>query len=413
MIQFQNKQDCCGCNACVQICPKRCIKMYEDEEGFLYPQVNGNLCIDCHLCEKVCPVLNQNEPRQPLHVYAAKNPDEEIRRQSSSGGVFTMLAEQVINEGGVVFGAKFNESWEVVHDYTETKEGLSAFRGSKYVQSRIGETFKQTETFLKQGRKVLFSGTPCQISGLKKFLQKEYENLLTVDFICHGTPGPGVWRKYLKEEVARQCEKNTVSLSSICGGDTRITSIYFRDKKLGWKKYSFALNFSVADCHGKQNSVSLSEPLNKNHFLRGFLADLYLRPSCHVCPAKELKSGSDITLGDWWGIQNEMPEYDDDKGVSAICVNTEKGQQIFQQVHPDLKDSTFQTIVQYNSALVHSPGCPDKRKAFYNEDGKNFFEKIDELCHLSLSLRIRNKVSTIIRKLIGTKSEDSRCIIRH
>lgn len=325
MIEIEEKKNCCGCNACVQVCPKQCISMKEDREGFLYPEVNQDICVDCHLCERVCPVLNQGKERKPLKVYAAKNKDEEIRRQSSSGGIFTLLAEQVIDEGGVVFGARFNENWEVVHSYTETKDGLAAFRGSKYVQSRIGDNYKKAESFLKSGRKVLFSGTPCQIAGLKLYLRKEYENLQTVDFICHGVPSPGVWREYLKEEIARQCDgKNSVLSHPIEKEKIRIKHISFRNKKLGWKKYSFALTLSVPDGHGAENTVLLSEPLNKNLFLRGFLADLYLRPSCYACPAKCLKSGSDVTIGDFWGIERVMPEMDDDKGVSVVMVNRDR-----------------------------------------------------------------------------------------
>lgn len=323
MIKIDSKEKCCGCWACVQRCPKHCITMVEDDEGFLYPKVDSSLCIDCSLCEKVCPVINQGEPRIPDMVYAAKNLNEEIRMVSSSGGIFTLLAEEIIAKGGVVFGARFNEEWDVVHDYTETIEGLSAFRGSKYVQSRVGKCYSQVEEFLKKGRKVLFSGTPCQIAGLKRFLRKEYDNLLTVDFVCHGVPSPGVWREYLKEEIARQCDgKNTVLSHPVLNGrDARIESISFRNKSLGWKKYSFALTFSVSDGHGEKNSVLLSEPLNKNIFLRGFLADLYLRPSCYACPSKSFKSGSDITIGDFWGVQHVMPEIDDDKGVSVVMVN--------------------------------------------------------------------------------------------
>lgn len=246
MIHITDKQDCCGCNSCVQCCPKSCITMCEDEEGFLYPEVDENVCVDCGLCEKVCPVLHQAEDRKPLAVYAAKNKNEEIRRQSSSGGVFTALAEEVIKDGGVVFGARFDEHWEVKHDYTETVEGLSIFRGSKYVQSRIEDCYQKVEQFLRAGRKVLFSGTPCQVAGLKLFLRKEYNYLLTVDFICHGVPSPGVWREYLKEETARECgRKNSVlSHPDIKDQDALIESILFRDKCLGWKKYSFALRAS-------------------------------------------------------------------------------------------------------------------------------------------------------------------------
>ena len=219
MITITDKSKCCGCNACVQACPKQCIEMHEDDEGFLYPRVDTTRCIDCGKCEKVCPVINQAEPHRPIKVYAAINPDEEIRRQSSSGGIFTLLAEQTIKEGGVVFGARFDESWQVTHDYTESIEGLASLRGSKYVQSCIGDTFLKAEAFLKQGRKVLFTGTPCQISGLKKYLHKEYENLLTVDFVCHGVPSPLIWQKYLSETLEnfrakRGAGKNSVSEST-------------------------------------------------------------------------------------------------------------------------------------------------------------------------------------------------------
>lgn len=324
MIEIIDKKDCCGCSACVQRCPKQCIKLKEDNEGFLYPEVDKSTCIDCGLCEKVCPVLHQGEPRKPLKVYAAKNLDEEIRRQSSSGGVFTLLAEQIIQEGGVVFGARFDENWEVKHDFTETIEGLALFRGSKYVQSRIEDNYKKAEEFLKQGRKVLFSGTPCQIAGLKRFLRKEYDNLLTVDFVCHGVPSPGVWRQYLKETVARMCDKNSVSTDPISMENTHIESISFRDKSSGWKKYSFTLILSTTSRSGVKNTVSLCEVFPQNTFMKGFLANLYLRPSCYACAAKCGKSGSDITIADFWGIYNYYPELDDDKGMSLLVINTIK-----------------------------------------------------------------------------------------
>lgn len=172
MISILDKKKCCGCSACAQRCPKHCIKMIEDSEGFLYPKVDGDTCIDCGLCERVCPIQNPGEDRVPLAVYAAKNPNEVIRRQSSSGGIFTILAEQIIDEGGVVFGAAFNDKWEVEHSYVENKEQLVKFRGSKYVQSKIGESYKDAKSFLKEGRRVLFSGTPCQIAALKNIYER-------------------------------------------------------------------------------------------------------------------------------------------------------------------------------------------------------------------------------------------------
>lgn len=410
MIVIKEKSKCCGCSACVQRCPKQCIALQEDTEGFLYPKVDESVCIDCGLCEKVCPVINQSAEREPLAVYAAKNPDEDIRMQSSSGGVFTLLAEKVLDEGGVVFGACFNEQWEVVHDYVETKEELKKFRGSKYVQSKVGDTFRQAETFLKQGRKVLYSGTPCQIAGLKQYLRKSYDNLLAVDFICHGVPSPGVFRTYLQTEInrcaARKGGKNTVLLPSIPliserdGLDLkgfRIESISFRDKRKGWKKYGFALTLSEASAEG-ENSVLLSyEPLNKNLFMRGFLRDLYLRPSCHACPARCLKSGSDMTLGDWWGIDSLMPEIDDDRGVSVVTVNTEKGKTILNNIEAQLYEMPYDELASHNPAFVRSAEVPANRNAFFAQDGRTFEEKIKKFCKRPVTLRMI--VGSALRKL--------------
>ena len=328
MIQVIHKEDCCGCNGCVQACPVQCISMKTDEEGFSYPVVDTGRCIGCGLCERVCPVLNRMQPRTPLVCYAAKNPDEEIRMKSSSGGVFTMLAERTIRNGGVVFGARFDENWDVIHDYAETIDGIGKFRGSKYVQSRIGDCFKKAKQFLDTGREVLFSGTPCQIAGLKLFLRKNYANLLAVDIICHGVPSPMVWQKYLKEIKAREGEKNTVLTYPISDDMPVITGISFRDKALGWKKYSFALTLAEASASAK-NSVLRSTVFVEDPFMRAFLCNYILRPSCNDCPSKGGRSGSDITIADFWGIQNLLPEFDDDKGVTLAILNTEKGELVF------------------------------------------------------------------------------------
>ena len=405
MIYIEDKKQCCGCSACVQRCPKQCIQMQEDEEGFLYPIVDKNVCIDCGVCEKVCPVLNQGEERKSLEVYAAFNKNEEIRMQSSSGGLFTILAEQVIQEGGVVFGARFNEDWAVVHDYTETVDGLSAFRGSKYVQSWIGNMFDQAEQFLKQERKVLFSGTPCQIAGLKLYLRKEYENLLTVDFICHGVPSPGVWRKYLEELIGRQgYRKNIVLFHSkpfIPNSIRNISRIEFRNKRLGWKKYSFVLTLSVLDGHGTQNTVLFSEPYNENIFMKGFLADLYLRPSCYACPSKCMKSGSDITIGDYWGIQNVMPEIDDDKGICCVMVNTIKGSLCLSQINVEKYISSDRTVIQGNPALIQSVMLSEMRDRFYEQYcNVSLLEQINRLTQLPIVLRSKIWVYNQLIKLI-------------
>lgn len=375
MIEIVEKSDCVGCEACVQRCPKQCIVMKEDAEGFLYPQIDIEKCIDCGLCERVCPVINQGEPRKPLVAYAAKNQDESVRLSSSSGGVFTALAEYVIAQGGVVFGARFDESWNVVHDYVETIEGLSVFRGAKYVQSRIGQSFLRAETFLKQGRMVLFSGLPCQIIGLKKFLRKDYDNLITVELFCHGVPSPMVWKRFLEEEVAIP--------------HIRLKSISFRDKVSGWKNYSFF--YSQEDANGVQLHRM---PFAKNLFMRGFLADLYLRPSCYHCPAKQFKSGSDLTIGDYWGVKLAHPELDDDKGVSAVLVNTDRGVKILQTVqHISLYASTFENVVKCNPALMKSAQEPAKRPLFFELLNQyKVSEIVVKLTHISFLCKMQRKI---------------------
>ena len=411
MINIVEKNYCCGCESCVQSCPKQCISLNEDEEGFLYPKVDTELCINCGLCEKVCPVINQGKEREPLESYAAKNPDETVRITSSSGGVFTALAANVISNNGVVFGASFNDQWEVTHTYAESIEDCNKFRGSKYVQSRIGNSYKDVETFLKANRFVLFSGTPCQIAGLKLYLKKDYDNLLTVDFVCHGVPSPGMFRWYLLEKIQKVAQmgdgKNSVSFRPIHSIPKRnvldsvenveIEGISFRDKTKGWKKYSFALDLAKATADGEKNTVLLSYTLDKNPFLKGFLRDLYLRPSCYHCPTKNLKSGSDITIADYWGINKVMPELDDDKGINAVIINTEKGRLFFKDIEVEKVLSSFEDIQKYNAAICRSSSLPSNRsKVFSGSDG--FIDRVDRLTKPGLVERLKMIIKFVIRR---------------
>jgi coenzyme F420-reducing hydrogenase beta subunit len=320
---------------------------------------------------------------KPLSVYAAKNPEERIRRESSSGGIFTALAERIIAEGGVVFGARFNETWEVVHGYTETTEGLSAFRGSKYVQSIIGDTYRQAGTFLEQGRKVLFSGTPCQIAGLKAFLRKDYENLLTVDLVCHGVPSPVIWRRYLEESI-----HDTAAISSI----------RFRDKLFGWKRLCFSMELS--DIQNNKKSV-ISSDYNKNEYGKGFLCNLYLRPSCYRCPVRPLKSGSDITIGDYWGIQNVLPEFDDDKGTSLVMVNTGKGRAFYDQVHTNSIERSYEDAVAGNSMIEKSAPINPKRGIFFRDwHTKEVTVLINELTAVAFYRPVKNRIRALIARVL-------------
>ena len=403
MIYIKDKQKCCGCAACAQRCPKQCITMQADGEGFLYPIVDTALCIDCGLCEKVCPVINQSEPRKPQKVYAAYNKNEEVRLQSSSGGIFTLLAEETIKNGGVVFGVKFNKDWMPEFGYTETLEGLSPFRGSKYVQAIVGNAYKKAEEFLKSGREVLFSGTPCQIAGLKKYLRREYENLLAVDIICHGVPSPKVWNMYLEETCSKLLKtipdgKNSVGFANGETYKSCIEAISFRSKITGWKKYSFLLKLNFSNYDGKNTGV-FAETLDKNTYMRAFLSDIILRPSCYNCPAKQGKGHSDITIADFWGINNIDPSFDDNKGCGLIFVNTTKGDKAYSNLSLIAKEKTFEEGIKYNSAYSKSSPLHPKREVFFKMiEKKDMHNAVYKLLNRPLHKRIFAKVSRFLKR---------------
>lgn len=346
MIQIMDKHDCCGCEACAQRCPKQCIAMRADHEGFLYPEVDMSHCINCGLCEKVCPQLNVKKGDTPLQVVAAKAKDLELQMQSSSGGLFSLLAEQVLRENGVVFGARFDYSWQVVHDCTETIEGLAPFRKSKYVQSRIGDSFRKAESYLKAGRKVLFTGTPCQINGLKLFLRKDYENLLAVDIVCHGVPSPKVWSRFLKEYVSDE------SLQHVARVD-------FRDKTDGWEDYRFSV--TIAD-DGKR--TVLSEKAGQNIFMKAFLGHLIMRPSCEHCRAKE-GYWSDLSIGDFWGIIRSLPQFYDKRGVSVVVVRSLKGAKALENLKIDRISAAMENVIPYNGGFEGAAHPHQNRTRFF------------------------------------------------
>lgn len=375
MIRILDNSQCCGCEACRSICPRQCILMKEDNEGFLYPEVNLSDCIDCRLCEKVCPILHPSKERMPIAVYAAKHCDDNMRLASSSGGVFTFIAEKVIDEGGVVFGARFNDQWEVIHDYVEIKEKLSCFRGSKYVQSRIGDTYKQVLHFLQSGRKVLFTGTSCQIAGLKLFLRKEYDNLLTVDIICHGVPSPKVWKKYLNE---------ITSIDSL-----QVTNVSFRNKQEGWKNFSLKVEMKGKRLYLKSFKSDL--------YFDFFLSNMILRPSCYSCPAKSGKSCSDITLGDFWGIENVCPEFDDDKGCSVVLIYNPKIKYLIEGML--VGNIVYNQAKQGNPNLEVSVNCPVNRNYFFRL--LNSDKSLADIHHLCFNTSLIQRVRRFIFRKYG------------
>lgn len=393
MIQVSKKQDCCGCSACVQRCPRHCISMKEDAEGFLYPDVDMTQCIDCGICEKVCPWLNLHEKSKIQDVLGAKNIDRKERMESSSGGVFIALAKKVIENGGVVFGAVFNECWEVVHTYAENLKDVKSMMGSKYMQSRMENSYREAKGFLKRGRTVLFTGCPCQITGLHNYLGKEYHNLISVDFLCHGVPSPGVWRKYLTEvSTSFPKEINGISLDF----STKITGIDFRNKQQsGWKNFYL----TITGLSNGTEKVLLSDKHKNNPFMKGFLGDLYLRPSCYNCKCKNGASHSDLTIADFWGISSIMPDFDDDKGVSLVLVNTDKGRNVLALCDLEIRKSTLDDARRFNGGFKETVIIPPKRDAFFHHynSGYAISPWIDKELRIPMKMRMVDKMwNTII-----------------
>lgn len=382
MIVINNEKDCVGCNACTQRCPVGCITMHESAEGFLYPKVDIERCVNCHLCEKVCPIINRADTRKPVEAYGAYNNDENIRLISSSGGVFFALATYIINSGGVVFGACYDEHFDVIHDYAETCDEAKKFCGSKYVQSRIGNAFLKIEQYLKSGRKVMFTGTPCQVAGLRLFLRKSYgDRLLLVEVICHGVPSPLVWRKYLYSISRAQNigETNEISYPSSVAthaNKSLVTSISFRDKRLGWEKYGLTVRIiaqkdnnhqkSQTDVNASSSDIEFFEPHHKNLFMQCFLKDISLRPSCFECPARCGRSGADITLGDFWHVDTLAPQMvNDRKGLSLVLAYSEQGKESLKNCEKlSLIPTSYDVALKSNIALIKDPLKPTNYKSF-------------------------------------------------
>lgn len=373
MIEITNKEKCCGCSACCQVCPKRCIRMIQDNEGFLYPSVDTTLCINCGLCEKSCPIINNRQGGNPKELIAAINKDEKIRKESSSGGVFSHLAYNVIKQGGVIFAARFDDNWQVVIDSTDSLEEINRFRGSKYVQASVGNNYARCKSLLDEGRYVMFCGTPCQISGLLYFLHKTYPNLLTVDFVCHGVPSPLVWSKYIDEL------QNLIKLHK--------TNIF---------------TFTTTYHNG---TLSLKSPYRENYYMKAFLSNLTLRPSCYACPVKCGSSGSDITIADFWGIENVEPSMDDDKGTSLVVINSDKGKCAFELDGLKQKAIKIDALASNKAYSISSKLHPQR---------KEFFKNLDKGWSLSKSLNLifrppfKQQVKANVKKLISQLLSDKK-----
>lgn len=369
--KIADHQICCGCSACEQTCPQHCISMQADAEGFLYPSVDGAKCIDCGLCKKVCPALTPYPEQQPSSAYAVVNKDVDIRLRSSSGGVFSLLAEKCLSQGGTIYGACFSPAWKVVHKGTNRIEDVPKYRGSKYVQSEIGHCYMEVKELLERNKTVMFVGTPCQIAGLHHFLGKTDDNLLTVDFICHGVPSPAIWNWYINDFANKTIHKNWLSRLLYRKNPLKvIRNVQFRYKENGWKQYSILIE--TCCLRGKK----YQEIYFKNPYMRAFLTNLCLRPSCHNCLNKEGKSHSDLTIADFWNVHKVVDGFDDDKGTSLVLINTKKGEDIFNSLECRRKEVKFLDAIQYNPSWSKSYEENERRTEFMDNYSTRFADFI-------------------------------------
>ena len=383
MIDIKQKKDCCGCSACAQVCPRACIRMEQDAEGFSYPGVSKEQSVQCGLCEKVCPILHAGERTdQVLKTYIGYYRQLPVRMASSSGGIFTLLAKQTLAKGGKVYGAAFDEHFTVFHTAASNEAELAQLQGSKYLQSRMGQTFQNIREDLKRRQQVLFSGTACQVAGLRSFLRRDYDGLLTVDVLCHGVPSPVVWETYLRELEQEY--------------QSRVSHVFFRKKELtGWKRYELDITF--------ENGASYHRPFPEDPYMRLFLHEICLRPSCHDCRFKRLERPSDITIGDCWGVERYMPELDDDKGTSVVIIHTPAGMEQFEAIAPEMAYKEAET----DRAL---PPTADSRKSVLPHRRREaFFRKLPDATSLkelvpliepSFADRVKRKLRNIRNRIV-------------
>ena len=375
------KSICCGCGACEQVCPKGCISMIADAEGFLYPEIDKTKCVQCGLCDQACPVTQKKSPGQIRNAYVARAEADAIREESSSGGAFSLMADWILIQQGVVFGVAFDEDLSACHVKAETKEELRRIRGSKYLQSNTKNTYKEAKQALKDGRPVLFSGTSCQIAGLRSYLSRDYENLYTVDVLCHGVPSPEAWQNYLKEQKKQ------------LGGE--ISDVFFRDKHTGWKNYSVRIN--------AQDGGQYRQPFRQDPYMRCFINNLSLRPSCHNCKFKGCACVSDVMIADAWGVERWIPEADDDKGTSMALIHTEKGQKMWDAICESMLTQSIdpEKFLVGNSIYWKPADKHPNRKKFFKKLKQNAeWSELEQLCRRSPIQKITAKGLRGVRKLL-------------
>lgn len=388
MPTLANKNECVGCTACVSICSKKCIEMKTDEYGFSYPEfVFPDNCIKCGLCENVCPIINAPKISDNLpDVYAAYSLDEENRINSSSGGIFSEIAKKVISKNGVVYGAAYNDNFEVYHCFIDNINDLQKLRGAKYSESNLGNCYIDIKNKLKSGQLVLFSGTPCQIAGLKSFLTTDYDNLICIDFVCHGIPSPMAWQKYIEYRATKDSD-----------GDYPI-NINLRSKITGWSKYKYCNLFEY------QNGQNYCELSTQSLYMKLFVGDYISRTSCDNCKFKGYKRISDITLGDFWGIWDIAPEMDDNKGISVLLIHSNKGKILWTELSSYIKykSVSIKQASQHNPSMLISSRSNINRNILLNSIKAGKIESCNELFtsdnqkKASILTKVKSKIKSLL-----------------
>lgn len=392
MLELASYNECTGCSACINICPKNCLTMKGDEYGFLYPSLqHPDVCVKCGMCSKVCPVSPNKknfENKEVTEAYAIYSKDVSVREASTSGGAFSELAFEILKYGGLVYGAAYDNQFYISHICIEKASDLDLLRGAKYAQSDLGYSFREIKKKLEIDQPVLFAGTPCQVAGLKSFLQKDFEGLLTVDFVCHGVPSPTVWKTYVEYRA------------KIDNAGYLPERINLRSKHTGWSHYQYSNVYQYG------NGVTYSAKSAADLYMRLFVEDYINRNSCAECNFKGYDRVSDITLGDFWGIWDIAPEMDDNKGTSLVLLHSEKGKKVFSALSDRIqckKVALEQTAVQNSSLLYSSQAKPQRDKIFCAVLSGNF-EEVENILQSSITKetfakRMLRKIRSDIKQL--------------
>lgn len=378
MVIYNEKKNCCGCTACMNVCPVNAITMIPDKEGFLYPYINQEKCNNCGLCRKVCSFNDgyKHDSETPINVYAVKHKSEEERVTSRSGGMFVALSDEILNNRGIVYGAEMDKNLYVLHKRVSTREDIHSLKGSKYVQSDMTDMFNQVKSDLIDQREVLFSGTPCQISGLRSFLGENFntEKLILCDIVCHGTPSPLIYEEYIKYFEKKHKHE--------------IIKFDFRDKTFGWDK------------HFESMWLDNGQKITQRYYTDLFYQHIIFRPACANCKFANLRRPSDITLADFWGIDKAVPGFNDNKGISLVFINSDKGKQIFELIKDKVHyiESKIEDCMQPN---LRSPSTPATNRIDFWDDYqiKGFNYIMEHYTNYKLTTKYTRKTKSLFNKI--------------